>query len=33
VVKQSFNGNTVFSKYDATKSNDPIPTEVWAVNF
>jgi RNA polymerase sigma factor (sigma-70 family) len=33
VVKQSFNGNTVFSKYDVTKSNDPIPTEVWAVNF
>ena len=33
VVKCQFNGNTAFSKFDATNPEDPIPIEVKTVNF
>ncbi len=31
VIKHQFNGNTVWSKYDAANPQDPIPTEVRAM--
>jgi hypothetical protein len=33
VVKCGFNGNTVFSKYDAANPDDPIPTKIRIVMF